>query len=280
MTWRSGIRHTTGYRYDTEVTRSYNEARLLPLTGVEQTTLEARVETRPDCRQQRYWDYWGTQVTAFDVHVAHDALEVTATSVVDTREPVEPKDPVGWELLRAEAVRDRFVELLTATRRTAVDEAMRSLAAQTVQGLDPYAAARALCDLVRDAVSYRRGTTGVATSAIEAWALRAGVCQDIAHVTLAMLRSVGLPARYVSGYLHPKPDAAIGETVTGESHAWVEVWLGEWWAYDPTNGVAAGNRHVIVARGRDYGDVSPLKGVYSGGGSQSLGVVVEVTRLA
>lgn len=133
--------------------------------------------------------------------------------------------------------------------------------------------------MVRDRVAYRQGSTGVATSATEAWELGAGVCQDIAHVTLAMLRSVGLPARYVSGYLHPKADAELGETVTGESHAWVEVWFGAWWAFDPTNGIPAGERHVIVARGRDYGDVTPLKGVYSGGGSQSLGVVVEVTRL-
>lgn len=279
MSWRLRVRHTTGYRYDTEVSRSYNEARLLPLTGLEQTTIEARVETTPACRQQRYWDYWGTQVTAFDLHVPHSALEVTATSVVDTADAVEPKDPPGWGLLRTEAVRDRFVEMLTPTARTAADEAMRAFATAAAGDREPYDAARAVCDAVRGAVAYRRGTTGVATSATEAWALGEGVCQDIAHVTLAMLRTVGLPARYVSGYLHPDPDAAVGETVTGESHAWVEVWLGQWWGYDPTNGVLAGDRHVIVARGRDYADVTPLKGVYSGGGSQSLGVVVEVTRL-
>ena len=279
MSWRLSVRHTTGYRYDTVVTRSYNEARLLPVTGVEQSTLSALVETVPVCRQQRYWDYWGTEVTAFDLHVPHSELEVTATSVVDTATASLPADPPTWALLRTEAVRDRFVEMLTETRRTATDEAMRTLAVQAVEGRDPYDATLAVADLVRGAVAYRRGTTGVATSATEAWELRAGVCQDIAHVTLAMLRTVGLPARYVSGYLHPKPDAAVGETVTGESHAWVEVWLGRWWGYDPTNGVMAGDRHVIVARGRDYADVTPLKGVYSGGGSQSLGVVVEVTRL-
>ncbi len=277
--WRLRVRHTTGYRYDTTVTRSYNEARLLPLSGGEQTTVEALVETVPACRQQRYWDYWGTQVTAFDVHVSHSALSVTATSVVDTAGVREPEDPPGWELLGTEEVRDRHVEMLTATSRTTADEDMRTLAEQAVAGREPYEAALAVAALVRAQVAYRRGTTGVATSAKEAWALKAGVCQDIAHVTLAMLRAVGLPARYVSGYLHPNPDAVVGETVTGESHAWVEVWLGSWWAYDPTNGVPAGERHVTVARGRDYGDVVPLKGVYSGGGSQSLGVVVEVTRL-
>ncbi len=276
--WRVRVQHTTGYRYDTEVSRSYNEARLLPLTGLEQTTIEARVQTRPECRQQRYWDYWGTQVTAFDLHVPHTELEVSATSVVDTSSGREPAD-ASWAVLADDDVRDRHVEMLTPTPRTAADDEMAALAAETVVGLAPDAAARALADLARDRVAYRRGTTGVATSATEAWALGEGVCQDITHVALAMLRSAGLPARYVSGYLHPRPDAAVGETVTGESHAWVEVWLGEWWAWDPTNAVPAGERHVLVARGRDYGDVTPLKGVYSGGGSQSLGVTVAVTRL-
>ena len=279
MSWRLKVQHTTGYRYDTEVSRSYNEARLLPMTTLDQTTLEAQVQTRPDCRQQRYWDYWGTQVTAFDLHVPHTELEVRASSVVDTSGAGEPRSVPGWSAYADEQVRDRHVEMLTPTRRTGVDEAMAALAAEAVAGLAPYAAARAVADLVRERVAYRRGTTGVATSATEAWALSEGVCQDITHVALALLRSVGLPARYVSGYLHPVPDAAVGDTVAGESHAWVEVWLGDWWGWDPTNGVAAGERHVLVARGRDYGDVTPLKGVYSGGGSQSLGVVVEVTRL-
>ncbi|MBC7373627.1 MAG: transglutaminase family protein, partial [Frankiales bacterium] len=97
MSWRLEVRHTTGYRYDTEVSRSYNEARLTPLTGLGQTTIEARVDTAPHCRQQRYWDYWGTQVTAFDLHVPHSALEVTATSVVNTADPTEPVDVPSWQ---------------------------------------------------------------------------------------------------------------------------------------------------------------------------------------
>jgi transglutaminase-like putative cysteine protease len=83
----------------------------------------------------------------------------------------------------------------------------------------------------------------------------------------------------VSGYLHPVPDADIGQEVTGESHAWVEVWLGSWWPYDPTNRTRVGERHVVVARGREYGDVPPLRGVYRGAGSQALGVQVDLTRL-
>lgn len=150
------VRHTTGYRYDTEVGRSYNEARLTPMTGLEQTVLEALVQTTPDCRQQRYWDYWGTQVTAFDVHTPHTALEVAATSVVDTTTQDDPTETPGWELLRSEGVRDRFVELLTPTSRTLPGAALTALGAETAAGLAPFGAARALADLVRDRVAYRR----------------------------------------------------------------------------------------------------------------------------
>lgn len=274
------VRHTTGYRYDSEVTASYNEVRLVPLTGQSQLTLESKVETTPKARQQRYWDYWGTQVTSFDVHAPHTELEVTVSSVVETGEATPPPVGATWELLRAEATRDEFVELLVPSARAVPDEALLAVTAGAA-GLSPYETMTALFAEVREHVEYRPGTTGVSTSAVEAWQIGAGVCQDIAHVSLALLRAVGIPARYVSGYLHPGgDDAVIGLTVRGESHAWVEVWLGEWWAFDPTNGIPVGRRHVVVARGRDYGDVTPLKGVYAGGGSQSLGVVVEVTRLA
>jgi transglutaminase-like putative cysteine protease len=107
-----------------------------------------------------------------------------------------------------------------------------------------------------------------------------GVCQDISHVTVGLLRALGLPARYVSGYLHPRRDAAVGEPVTGESHAWVEWWDGAWNGFDPTNSVDVGPRHVTIGRGRDYGDVPPFKGLFSGPKSEGHAVTVEVTRLA
>lgn len=280
MTWRVRVRHTTGYRYDSEVTASYNEARLVPQTGLTQLTLESTVETVPKARQQRYWDYWGSQVTSFDLHTPHTELEVTATSVVETADAAPPPHDCTWDLLRSDVARDEHVELLVPSPRALPDDALLAVVAETA-GRSPYDTMMALVARVHDHVAYRPGSTGVSTSAVEAWQLGAGVCQDIAHVTIALLRAAGIPARYVSGYLHPGGErAGVGETVSGESHAWVEAWLGSWWAFDPTNLVPAGERHVVVARGRDYADVSPLKGVYSGGGSQSLGVVVEVTRLA
>jgi transglutaminase-like putative cysteine protease len=226
----------------------------------------------------RYLDYWGSQVTVFDLQRAHHQLKVTAMSMVETSPPTAP-DPVGWEALRSVSTKDRQAELLAATARTTVDEALLARAAELADGAQPRDAARAIADWVRDNVAYVPGSTGVQTGAQEAWELRKGVCQDIAHLTAALLRGVGIPARYVSGYLHPRPDAEIGETVEGQSHAWVEWWCGDWEGYDPTNGVPTGVQHVIVARGREYADVPPLKGVYHGAPSSHLGVTVEVTRL-
>ncbi len=131
---------------------------------------------------------------------------------------------------------------------------------ERIAGLDPLEAAAEISTWVHRHVTYMPGSTGVQTSAQEAWDQGQGVCQDIAHLTVALLREVGLPARYVSGYLFPKPDAEPGEEVTGQSHAWVEYWTGEWAACDPTNDSGVGQRHVIVAAGRDYADVPPLKG--------------------
>jgi transglutaminase-like putative cysteine protease len=274
MSLRLQVQHITGYTYDTEVVSSYNEARLLPLTSALQTTLVSTIEATPDITQQRYWDYWGTQVTAFDVHVPHDELSVTCTSIVDTADAREPGD-IGWEDIEASS--DNHVELMQASARTAPDDELKSLA-RGVTG-SPLEVVLGLAGLVHDRVEYVPGSTGVQHTAAEVWQQKKGVCQDIAHVTLALLRAAGVPARYVSGYLHPGAEPVLGETVKGESHAWIEAWLGEWWGFDPTNGVPAGERHVLVARGRDYSDVPPLKGVYAGGGSQHLRVSVTVTRL-
>ena len=104
------------------------------------------------------------------------------------------------------------------------------------------------------------------------------MCQDFSHASLSLLRSIGIPARYVSGYLHTEEET-IGETVLGESHAWIEAWCGGWEAFDPTNDRRVASAHVKVASGRDYRDVPPLKGLYAGGGSEDLGVVVEITQL-
>jgi transglutaminase-like putative cysteine protease len=280
MAWRLRVRHRTGYSYAGKVKSSYNEARMTPLTDATQTTLESRLEISPRAGTHRYRDYWGTEVTAFDLHVPHAELEVTATSVVETGLRQILPAGLSWQDLRDDRVQDQCAEWLAQTRRTDPDGELAELATTVASSLAPSEAAVACLQEVRQHLKYVPGSTNVRTSGLQAWQAREGVCQDFAHISLAMLRSLGVPARYVSGYLHPRPAAVIGETVAGQSHAWVEWWDGDWIGYDPTNAKPTGEQHVVVARGRDYDDVSPLKGIYSGPKSSALGVLVEVTRLA
>jgi transglutaminase-like putative cysteine protease len=120
----------------------------------------------------------------------------------------------------------------------------------------------------------------VHSSGLDALREGKGVCQDFVHLSLMVLRSMGIPARYVSGYHHPSDDAVIGETVDGQSHAWIQTWTGSWWDLDPTNDSEINEQYISVGVGRDYFDVSPLKGIYHGRGATDLDVIVEITRLA
>jgi transglutaminase-like putative cysteine protease len=285
VSWRLQVAHTTGYHYEGEVVASYNEARITPLTDPEQLTIDASVEISPPARPFRYWDYWGCLVHAFDVHVPHRQLVVTGRSLVETSAAVDDvtADPgATWSELDDFATTDRFQELLAPTSYVPQHEPALAARATEIRGdsTTPHAAALAAAGWVRDTLVYERGITRVSTSAIEAYEAGHGVCQDFVHLTLALLRGAGIPARYVSGYLHPDADAPVGQKVVGESHAWVEWWVGDWVRFDPTNGLPVGERHVVVGRGRDYSDVPPLKGIYSGGSAGDLEVRVELTRVS
>jgi transglutaminase-like putative cysteine protease len=280
---RLRIRHVTEVSYRGSANASYNEVRMTPLTLPTQTVLDARVAVEPASATWSYWDYWGAQVTAFDLLEPHNRLTVTATALVETTPPGPLAVPLPRTELTARAEGSRLVEYLIPTPRTAPSQSLAETAADTaeaVRGLDAHEAADAVIERVRAGLAYRPGATGVQTTAPDAWALGAGVCQDFAHVAAALLRAVGIPARYVSGYLHPRPQAGSFEPVEGESHAWVEYWSGEWSGCDPTNGTRTGESHVVVARGREYGDIPPHKGVYHGAPGSAPTVQVEFTRLA
>ncbi|MDQ1709773.1 MAG: hypothetical protein QOG49_1158 [Frankiaceae bacterium] len=279
MTWRIAVRHTTGYRYSQPVRASYNEARMTPVTGSGQQTLEARLEVSPQARALRYVDYWGADVHAFDVHVPHTELVVTATSVVETAGQRSQRRDAGWDEIRSARLRDRFSELLAPSRYVIAEPDVTAQALELSGANGPDDAGAGAARWAHEQLTYERGSTGVHTPSDAARAAGKGVCQDYAHLTLAALRAMGLPARYVSGYLCPVDDAAIGTSTQGESHAWVEYWAGSWIAVDPTSLRDVDDRHVVVARGRDYADVRPLSGVYHGPPASALGVTVELTRL-
>jgi transglutaminase-like putative cysteine protease len=238
------------------------------------------VEIEPAATAFAYRDYWGSTVTAFDLHTPHEELVVTGTSIVEAGPDPVVHASAGWTDLADRGLRDRFGEFLVPTSLTTMDPIVVRAVREVIGDAGPGETGRAVCRFVRDHMEYLSGSTNVKTNAMQAWRSGKGVCQDISHVTVGLLRALGLPARYVSGYLHPKPDAAIGQPITGESHAWVEWWDGGWTAFDPTNAVEVATRHVTLGRGRDYGDVPPFKGIFSGQASQGHAVTVEVTRLA
>ncbi|MGB8405063.1 MAG: transglutaminase family protein [Mycobacterium sp.] len=278
--WRVRVIHATGYAYKSPVTASFNEARLTPRSDSRQNVVLNRVETTPATRSYRYIDYWGTAVTAFDLHAPHTELEVVSSSVVETDKGEMPSELVSWDGLASAAVRDRFDEVLVPTGYTPESKRLQRVGQRIIKYYDPQEAVIAAANWVHTELEYVKGTTGVHSSGLDALREGKGVCQDFAHLTLILLRSMGIPARYVSGYLHPQRKAEVGDTIEGQSHAWVQAWTGGWWDYDPTNDTEITEQYVSVGVGRDYSDVTPLKGIYSGEGSTDLDVVVEITRLA
>ncbi|MEY2469305.1 MAG: hypothetical protein QOF21_2003 [Actinomycetota bacterium] len=280
MSWRLEVHHRTSYQYAGEVVSSYNEARLTPVTGPRQTVLSCSLEVSPRVTPFRYIDAFGTAVQSFDLHQPHDHLTVIGHSVTETTAPAPVVTRYGWDALHTERVADHYYDFLATTRLVDIDDAMHGALEQIRALDDPTDAAHAVFALVGGRLTYVPGATRVETPASGAFAAGQGVCQDFVHISLAMLRSLGIPARYVSGYVHNRPDAMLGEAVRGESHAWVDVWTGDWWSYDPTGAVSVGDRHVVIATGRDYKDVAPLKGVYAGAALDTLDVSVELIRRA
>lgn len=275
------IVHRTGYTYDGGASASYNEARMTPKGTLHQHVLHTRVEISPPAWTHTYTDYWGTTVTAFEVHERHDRLTVTSSATVDVQRPVVDTDGLTWEQLREQETFATHSEYLQMSESVAPPRDLGDRVQQIAEdSASPGEAARAVIDLIHEEMEYVPGATGVHTRAAQAWDSRAGVCQDMANLTIGCLRSIGIPTCYVSGYLMPPTEPEVGKAYTGESHAWVRWWDGDWIGADPTNAIQPGDRHVEVAQGREYGDVPPLRGIFTGGGTSAMFVDVELTRLS
>ncbi len=277
---RYRIVHSTSFSYSAPVRAAHNELRMTPLNETGQTTLENRIRIKPLTWSHVYRDHWGTHVMAMESLSPHDRLDIEATSTVERSDVEHTEAVLDWNALRDPALQDRSYEWLMLSPRTRPGEEMTELVDGIRDLPTPKAAADEICGIVRSQMRYDTGITGVHSRAEEAWSERGGVCQDFAHITIGALRTLGLPSRYVSGYLVPTRDSEVGETSVGESHAWIEYWDDGWVALDPTNGSPVGADHIVVARGRDYDDVPPFKGLYSGKATAALEVSVSITRLA
>lgn len=280
--------HVTEFSYDAPVSESYNDVRLRPIEDDRQSCLSFRLATSPPAKGLSYRDAMGNWVHHFNVLVAHRRLKVEAESVVlaHTSAASVPCTMSLAELdeLDDEWSEDRFDFLTPTPYVPRVPELAELSFEAELRGQGSVAGfAQAASDLIHEKFRYVKGATHVHSSIRESLALGAGVCQDFAHLLLAVARMRGLPARYVSGYLVPGsaavPEAKLEEVIGGQvSHAWVEIYMPEtgWAPFDPTLGKPVGLRHVRIAYGRDYADVAPVRGVYRGQSGQRLSVDVSV----
>jgi len=275
MAWRLHVVHSTGFQYESEVLASFNEARMTPLNTDGQYLIQHKFKVSPTASLYEYSDYFETHVKAFDVQSPHTTLKIVVDSIVETHgQKPDPKE-ISWAQLAGDRFLDNFNEYLHHS--SLVDEITPGFNLRELE--TPMDALRYLNSIMREKITYTAGVTHVYSPASEAWQKGAGVCQDFSHASISILRSAGIPARYISGYLYTG-DGNIGETVVGESHSWVEAWVGDWFPWDPTNGRPVAEDHIVVAKGRDYHDVSPLKGIFSGGASRKTDVEVSLTRLS
>jgi transglutaminase-like putative cysteine protease len=241
--------------------------------------LSSRIDIQPTPWVHSYTDYWGTKVTAFEIRERHSRLGVTSTATVEITRPAERAPGVNWEQLRDPVLFDRMIEMLSVTEHVDPGEELCNFAAGVAGEVTPAETVFEVIQRIRERVRYVPGVTHVRTRARDVWEAGAGVCQDMVHVGIGALRSVGIPARYVSGYLMPSSNPVAGEPRRAQSHAWLQYWDGAWMGLDPTNDSAPGEFHVEVGVGRDYSDVPPLRGIYSGGGASEMYVDVEMTVL-
>ncbi|WP_435199084.1 transglutaminase family protein [Janibacter sp. GS2] len=277
---RHRIVHRTTMRYDGEVSTSHNELRMIPVSEPGQATLEARVRVRPLTWSHVYEDHWGSQVMAMEAQTPHEVLEIEATSMVERSESPIDVETGGWDAVRDHETQDRLSEFVAQTPRTVPPAEVAELAAQAGAEPTPRAAAQALSSRIQAALTYEPGITGWQSTAAEVWTHRRGVCQDVAHVTLGGLRTLGIPARYVSGYVTAEAgELERGQSGPGRNHAWIELWDGAWRPLDPTTPGEVGLDHVVIGRGRDYDDVAPFRGMFVGPGIVDLDLEITYTRL-
>lgn len=278
---RYRVKHRTGFSYPGGATASYNEVRMLPARDDSQVVFSSKLEIKPHPASHEYLDYFGTRVVVFEVLEPHLSLEITSQSTVEVREIDHVAHSISWDQL-AQAVQTNLelTDAVLQTPRTLIPADLSRYAKTVASQSDVTQTAQAIFNHIHTKMKYQTGSTAVHSVAAEAWSKKSGVCQDFAHLALGALRAAGIPARYVSGYLHPKANPELEIAVVGESHAWVEWWCGSWQAADPTNAVPVGQRHIVVGRGRDYDDVPPLRGVYAGTSGSELFVSVEITREA
>ncbi len=277
------IRHLTKFRYANPVSESVMETRVHPRGEGNQRCLTFHLAVSPRCRAFSYRDHLGNQVHHFDIPGQHSQLVIVAEALVDLQHPADVPSslaPEAWQELDTLVQNGDYWEMLLpsefATSTPLLIELARKLDVRRRN--DPLQLLRELNSALYESFDYVPKSTKVDSPIDDAIRNQQGVCQDFAHIMIALVRPLGIPCRYVSGYLHRRTQDH-DRSSDGATHAWVETLLPQlgWVGFDPTNNLVAGDRHIRTAIGRDYADVPPTKGVFRGGTASELSVAVRVT---
>ena len=287
MTTSYAIRHTTSFQYDSPVSETVMELRMQPMSDEFQRCLQFELNVEPAARVFSYRDFLGNTVHHFDLPRRHQRLTITARAHVHCKAPAPLPDalPIGtWTEINAWVERGEQWQFRQPSHFAAWTPALlhfaSALDAAGPHEADPLTVVRTTMAAIHGGFEYAPASTRVDSPIDDALQSRRGVCQDFAHLLIALLRHRGLPARYVSGYVAPKEGNAGPDAPGLATHAWVEVMLPAlgWVGIDPTHNIQAGERHIRVAVGRDYADVPPTRGTFKGKANGTLAVSVNVTR--
>ncbi len=277
------VRHTSRFAYSAPISESMMEVRMQPRSDGRQRCLRFELTTQPRARVFAYQDSLGNVVHHFDIPSRHSRLWLTADAVVEMAPasalPESLPDTVWDDLDEIAAGGERW-HSLQASKFALQTPLLASLAEELAwkRDGDPLTLMRRLNYALFHTFTYAQSETHVDSPIDDALKARAGVCQDLAHIMIALGRRIGIPCRYVSGYLSPSSEGH-DRSAEGATHAWAEAYLPTlgWVGFDPTNDVLAGDRHIRVAVGRDYGDVPPTRGVFRGEAGSALDVLVTVS---
>lgn len=273
------IKHITRYTYPSPVIDSANQVMLFPIDDPEQEVKKHELIITHQPSVEIFTDYFGNKVGIFSVIKPHSQLTIESIIEVVIQEAKLPANDTAsesqWDNLNVIREQFPYMDFMLLENCDSYDEIADVVKSLMNETITPFAIAEQMSAFVYHHFEYKKGITSVETQVDEIWKLKAGVCQDFAHILLVMLRIVGIPARYVSGYICPKNHELRGE---GATHAWVEAYIPfhGWIGLDPTNNCIASDRHVRLAIGRSFTDCTPVKGTYKGSSAHTLEVSVSI----
>jgi len=273
------ITHITRYSYEKPINDSANQIMLYPIEDDYQQVIEQHLKITDNPLVDTYKDYFDNTVGAFTNPGMHISLIIDSDIVVITHSRDLPADSAPqkdqWDLLQQLRYQLPYIDFLRLQQFKGSEEVSQITSREKARELTPLQLAKALSSFIYQNFEYKPGVTTVETTLDEVWKLKSGVCQDFAHLLLEMIKQVGIPARYISGYICPNKNGMRGE---GATHAWVEAYIPfyGWLGLDPTNNVLVNDQHVRLAIGRSFSDCSPVKGTYKGSSQHKLDVNVTV----